>query len=140
MSATEAFPYPIPEFGTEPYWNAANRRELRVQRCLDCGRLRWEPAPLCLDCQSQKHEWTRLSGRGTVYSFTEITHPVHPAAFAKVPYIVVEVELAEQPNLRMLSNLLGTPAAQLQIGAAVEVDFSPHPNGQLLPVFRLSQT
>jgi hypothetical protein len=31
MSNALAFPYPIPEFGTEPYWEAANRRELRVQ-------------------------------------------------------------------------------------------------------------
>ena len=140
MSAVDAFPYPIPEFGTEPYWAAANRRELRVQRCLDCGRLRWAPAPLCLDCQSQKHEWALLSGHGVVYSFTEITHPVHPAAVAKVPYIVVEVELAEQPNLRMLSNLLGTPAAAVAIGAPVVVDFVAHPNGQHLPVFRLRPT
>ena len=137
MSADLAFPYPVPEFGTEPYWEAANRRELRVQHCLDCGRLRWEPAPLCLDCQSQQHEWALLSGHGTVYSFTEITHPVHPAAFAKVPYIVVEVELAEQPNLRMISNLVDTPASAVKIGAAVTVDFIAHPNGQHLPVFRL---
>jgi uncharacterized OB-fold protein len=137
MSTALAFPYPIPEFGTEPYWEAANRRELRVQRCLDCGRLRWEPAPLCLDCQSQQHEWALLSGHGTVYSFTEITHPVHPAAFAKVPYIVVEVELAEQPNLRMISNLVDAPASAVKIGAAVTVDFIAHPNGQHLPVFRL---
>jgi uncharacterized OB-fold protein len=137
MSNALAFPYPVPEFGTEQYWDAANRRELRVQRCLDCGRLRWEPAPLCLDCQSQRHEWAPLSGHGTVYSFTEITHPVHPAAFAKVPYIVVEVELAEQPNLRMISNLVDTPASAVKIGAAVTVDFIAHPNGQHLPVFRL---
>ena len=137
MSNALAFPYPIPEFGTEPYWEAANRRVVRVQHCLDCGRLRWEPAPLCLDCQSQQHEWALLSGHGTVYSFTEITHPVHPAAFAKVPYIVVEVELAEQPNLRMISNLVDTPASAVKIGAAVIVDFIAHPNGQHLPVFRL---
>ena len=137
MSADLAFPYPVREFGTEPYWEAANRRELRVQHCLDCGRLRWEPAPLCPDCQSQQHEWALLSGHGTVYSFTEITHPVHPAAFAKVPYIVVEVELAEQPNLRMISNLVDTPASAVKIGAAVRVDFIAHPNGQHLPVFRL---
>lgn len=138
MNAVDAFPYPVPEFGTEPYWEAANRRELRVQRCLDCARLRWQPAPLCLDCQSQRHEWALLSGRGTVYSFTEITHPVHPAAFARVPYVVVEVELAEQPNLRMLSNLIGAPASEVSVGATVTVDFAAHPAGQWLPVFRLA--
>jgi hypothetical protein len=63
---------------------------------------------------------------------------VHPAAFAKVPYIVVEVELAEQRNLRMISNLVDTPASAVKIDAAVTVDFRAHPNGQLLPVFRLA--
>ena len=138
MSTADAFPYPIPEFGTEPYWEAANRGELRVQRCLDCGRLRWQPAPLCLDCQSQRHDWALLSGRGRIHTWTEITHPVHPAAFAKVPYLVVEIELEEQADLRMISNLVGTAAAAVSIGAPVVVDFAAHPNGQRLPVFRLA--
>ena len=137
MSTLDTFPYPIPEFGTEPYWAAANVGELRVQRCLDCRRLCWEPAPLCLDCQSQKHEWALLSGRGHLTTWTEITHPVHPAAFAKVPYLVVEVELVEQAGLKMISNLIDTTAAQVEIGAAVSVTFVAHPNGQHLPVFRL---
>jgi uncharacterized OB-fold protein len=138
MSTADAFPYPIPEFGTEAYWEAANHGELRVQRCLDCGRLRWQPAPLCLDCQSERHEWALLSGRGRIHTWTEITHPVHPAAFAKVPYLVVEIELEEQADLRMISNLVGTTAAAVSIGAPVVVDFATHPNGQRLPVFRLT--
>ncbi len=135
--STAAFPYPIPEFGAEPFWDAANRGELRVQRCLACARLRWVPAPLCLDCQSQAHEWALLSGRGRIHTWTEITHPVHPAAMAKVPYVVVEVELDEQAQLKMISNLVGATASEVTIGAVVAVSFVAHPNGQRLPMFRL---
>ena len=138
MDARDSFPYPIPEYGAEPYWEAANRGELRMQRCADCGRLRWHPAPLCLACQSDAYEWALLSGRGRVHTWTEITHPVHPAAEARVPYLVAEIELAEQAGLTMISNLVGAVADEVSIGAEVVLDFTTHPNGQRLPVFRLA--
>jgi len=138
MSIEDSFPYPVPEYGAEAYWEAANRGELRMQRCVDCGRLRWHPAPLCPDCQSSDHEWALLSGRGRVHTWTEIVHPVHPAAHTRVPYLVVEIELEEQAGLTMISNLVGATAAAVGIGAAVTVDFVAHPNGQRLPVFRLA--
>lgn len=138
MNADAGFPYPVPEYGTEAYWEAANRGELRMQRCADCGRLRWHPAPWCPDCQSDRHEWALLSGRGQVHTWTEVVHPVHPAAHARVPYIVVEIELAEQAGLTMISNLVGTTADAIRIGAPVVVDFLALPGGQHLPVFRLA--
>jgi uncharacterized OB-fold protein len=138
MSIEDSFPYPVPEYGAETYWEAANRGELRMQRCAGCGRLRWHPAPLCPDCQSTDHEWALLSGRGRVHTWTEIVHPVHPAARTRVPYLVVEIELEEQVGLTMISNLVGATAAAVGIGAAVTVDFVAHPNGQRLPVFRLA--
>ena len=138
MPAHDTFPYPVPEYGTEPYWEAANRGELRMQRCLACGRYRWHPAPLCLDCQSADCEWALLSGRGRIHTWTEITHPVHPAAHARVPYLIVEIELAEQSGLTMISNLIDATAAEIAIGASVAVAFARHLNGQQLPVFRLS--
>jgi len=138
MSIEDSFPYPVPEYGAETYWEAANRGELRMQRCAGCGRLRWHPAPLCPDCQSTDHEWALLFGRGRVHTWTEIVHPVHPAARTRVPYLVVEIELEEQVGLTMISNLVGATAAAVGIGAAVTVDFVAHPNGQRLPVFRLA--
>lgn len=138
MASDDSFPYPVPEYGAEPYWEAANRGELRMQRCVDCGRLRWHPAPLCPDCQSTGHEWALLSGRGRVHTWTEIVHPVHPGARSRVPYLVAEIELDEQAGLTMISNLVGTSAERIAIGAPVAVDFVAHPNGQRLPVFRLA--
>jgi hypothetical protein len=138
MNATDCFPYPIPEYGAEPYWEAANRGELRMQRCTDCNRLRWHPAPLCPACQSGAYEWARLSGRGRVHTWTEVTHPVHPAARSRVPYLVAEIELEEQRGLTMISNLMDVVGADVAIGAAVVLDFAIHPGGQRLPVFRLA--
>jgi uncharacterized OB-fold protein len=137
MSSADAFPYPLPEHGTEPFWAACNAERLLMQRCTACGRLRWHPAPLCPDCQAASHDWVPLSGRGRVHTWTVVTHPVHPAAAAKVPYVVVEVELEEQAGLRMLSNLVDADPAALRFDAPVIVTFESHPSGQKLPMFRL---
>lgn len=138
MNTVTAFPYPIPEYGTEPYWIACNEERLVMQRCTACGKYRWHPAPICTFCQAEAHEWVQMSGCGRVYTWTVITHPVHPAAVAKVPYVVVEVELAEQPGLRMLSNLVDCDPSAITFDAPVTVGFERHPAGQKLPIFRLA--
>ncbi len=133
-----SFPYPIAEYGTEPYWAACNEERLLMQRCKSCDKFRWHPAPLCVFCAHDAYAWMPLSGRGRVHTWTVITHPVHPAAVALVPYVVVEVELAEQTNLRMISNLIDCDPAAITFGATVALAFTQHPNGQKLPVFRLA--
>lgn len=133
-----SFPYPIPEYGTEPYWAACNEERLVMQRCQACGKFRWHPAPLCIYCSHSGYDWAPLSGRGRVYTWTVITHAVHPAAVARVPYVVVEVELDEQRDLRMVSNLVDCETDAIQFDAPVRVAFETHASGQKLPVFRLT--
>ncbi len=136
-NSADAFPYPIPEYGTEPFWQACNDEQLTMQRCDACGKFRWIPSPLCTHCAADGFTWTPLSGRGKIITWTVITHPVHPAAVAKVPYVVAIIELDEQPGLRMVSNLVGVDTDAITFDAPVSVDFDEHPSGQKLPVFRL---
>jgi uncharacterized OB-fold protein len=138
MSTPTSFPYPIAEYGAEPFWTACNEERLVMQRCTRCRKFRWQPAPICIHCQADGYEWAELSGRGRIHTWTVVTHPVHPAAVAKVPYVVVEIELDEQPGLRMLSNLRDAAPAQIAFGAPVVLSFEQHPTGQKLPVFRLA--
>ena len=136
MSTTLAFPYPIAEYGAEPYWAACNEERLVMQRCDACAKFRWHPAPLCIHCGDARFTWAPLSGRGKVSTWTVITHPVHPAAVAKVPYIVAQIELDEQAGLHMISNLIEIDPDHVEFDAAVKVIFVAHPNGQKLPMFR----
>jgi hypothetical protein len=135
----EPFPYPIAELDAEPFWEACNREELCMQRCTECRHWRWTPAPLCDRCQSPSFTWERLSGRGIVYTWTVVTHPVHPAAVERVPYIVVEVALEEQDDLHIISNLIDLVPEQVVMHMPVEVTFVPHPHGGKLPQFRRRQ-
>ncbi|NQV22719.1 MAG: OB-fold domain-containing protein [Rhodospirillales bacterium] len=137
MSETLAFPYPIPEYGTEPFWQACNDGKLVMQQCDDCGKYRWTPAPLCLQCRADGFTWAPLSGRGKIITWTVVTHPIHPAAVSKVPYVVVIIELEEQEGLRMVSNLIDVDVDTIEFDGLVSVDFEEHPSGQKLPVFRL---
>ncbi len=132
------FPYPIPEHGSEPYWAACNDRRLVMQRCDACRKFRWQPTPLCTFCADENFTWATLSGRGKISTWTVVTHPVHPAAIDRVPYVVVEVELDEQTGLRMLSNLVDVNPAAIKADARVAVTFTEHQSGQMLPVFRLT--
>ena len=135
MNDPTVFPYPIPEEAAKPYWAACNHGELQMQRCCDCNCYRWLPGELCAQCGSAALQWTPLSGRGRITTWTVITHPVHPAAIARVPYIVAEVELEEQQGLRMISNLIGLKPEVVEFDLPVRVIFEDHPSGQKLPVF-----
>ncbi len=136
MPEQPSFPFPVPDLDAEPYWEACNREEIAMQRCADCGHIRWMPGPLCTACQSSDLHWTPLSGRGRVTTWTVVTHPVHPAAVDRVPYVVAEIELEEQAGLRMISNLTDIDPDDVAFDLPVEAYFVTHPEGQKLPMFR----
>lgn len=107
---------------SRPFWDYARAHELRCQRCASCGRLRFPAAPLCPVCRSEDAEWERLSGRGTVRSWTTTHRVAHPAFAGSVPYTSVLVELAEQPGLLLYGLLAGGGAAAEGLPVQAEFD------------------
>ncbi|OXM72628.1 MULTISPECIES: Zn-ribbon domain-containing OB-fold protein [Amycolatopsis] len=97
-------PVPVPTPETQPFFDAAARGELRIQRCLDCGEPFFYPRPCCPFCASASLEWFTTSGRATLYSYT-ITHRPAPGFEQDVPYAIAVVQLAEGP--RMMANIVG---------------------------------
>ena len=136
MSEPTCFPAPEPEYGAEAYWAACNEERLEMQCCAACGRFRWHPAPLCTYCGDDRYSWRPLSGRAYVHTWTIVTHPVHPAAVDRVPYIVAEVRLEEQDDLTMITNLVDIEPDAVTFDLPLEVAFEVHPGGQKLPIFR----
>ncbi|MGZ0189830.1 MAG: Zn-ribbon domain-containing OB-fold protein [Alphaproteobacteria bacterium] len=109
-----------------PYWEGLAREELLVQRCKGCGTWVWGPEWICHSCHSFDLDWTTVAGKGRIYSWERIWHPVHPALNGHGPYIVVLVELPHADNIRMIGNLLGDPEQDVPIGAEVEAVFEHH--------------
>jgi len=125
-----------PDATTSPFWDACRRRELRLQRCADCGRFRQPPSPGCAHCGSPRSEWPLLSGAGTVFSYTIVHHAAVPSLAADIPYNVVVVELDGAPGARLISNLLDVPAEEVAVGMRVALAWDEVREDLVLPRFR----
>jgi uncharacterized OB-fold protein len=110
-----------------PFWDGAERRELRVQRCGRCGAHQFYARPFCLACGADGPEWVGVSGGGTVYSAVCVRIPVLEEL--PVPYAVGLVELNEGP--RLLARL----GAGCEIGSKVVVQWRDREGGPPVPVF-----
>ncbi len=126
---------PIPAITREmkPFFDAAKRHELVVQRCSGCGVYRFPAREFCSECLSYKAEWAKMSGEGVIFSFN-IMHQVYDPGFAdEVPYAVVVVQLKE--GARFLSNLVGVKPHDVRIGMPVRVVFEDVSDEVTLPKF-----
>jgi uncharacterized OB-fold protein len=99
------------------FWKGTACGELLVQTCTACSHRRIPPRPMCPACRSLQHQWDKLSGRGTIWSFVIAHPPLLPAYQALAPYNVITVALDEDPKLRLVGNLVARPD-----GAINEID------------------
>jgi uncharacterized OB-fold protein len=128
-------PLPVPTPETRPFWEAAHRHELTLPRCRACGAYVFYPRAACPHCLSADLEWCRLSGRGTLHTFTVVHRGLKNFPLA-APYVIAIVELAEGP--RLMTNLIGIEPdpARLRVGMPVEVVFEDVTPEVTLPRFR----
>jgi hypothetical protein len=124
---------PTPTLETQPYWDGLNEGRLRLQRCVDCGKVRHYPRPVCDACYSMNVDWIDASRRGTVYSWTITHHAFHPGFKGDLPYTLLTVDLEE--GVRMNARARGIDAAALRVGLPVAVAFERATDGLTLPVF-----
>ena len=73
-----------------------------------------------------------------MYSFVVVHGPVLPAFAERVPFAVVLVELEEDPQLRIVGNLLDVAPERVRIGMPVTVDFETVGDDVVLPQWRAS--
>jgi len=126
-------PLPVVNEESRPFWDACKRHELILQHCQACGAYGFYPRMLCKACHSDKLAWERVSGEGTIYSYTVCHRPAGPAFKAEVPYVVALIELREGP--RMVSNIVTPDAESVRIGQAVRVTFHDVTEDISLPKF-----
>lgn len=118
-------PRPVPDALSRPFWEAAARGELAIQRCDGCGHYQHPPRPLCERCAESRFSYPAVSGRGRVHSYTT-NHQRNVAGFEDaVPYVNLIVELEEQPMLCLLGDLPADEADWVAVGAPAEVRFEP---------------
>ncbi len=115
---------------TEYFWESARKHQLVIQQCEDCHAHQFYPRAFCLTCDSDRVEWVRASGFGTVYSRTIVHLPANPALGLSSPYTAAIVELDEGP--RMLTNLTRNDCA---IGSRVQVSWRERKGQAPVPIF-----
>jgi hypothetical protein len=92
----------------------------------------------CNECGSEKVEWTPMSGKGEVYSFTVIRQVVGRAASQAfepdIPYMIAWVDLDEGP--RLITNVIGCAVEDVKLGMKVTVQFEKASEKVWLPKFK----
>lgn len=127
---------PSPE--TKGYWEAVTGDELVVKRCGNCQRLHHPRRIVCTACGSKDMQWQRVSGRGTVYSFSVVHRAVSPELKDSVPYTVGIVRLEE--GVHLFTRFFAEDERPIAIEDAVAVEFRTLELGHYLPVFVRGKT
>jgi len=133
---TQSYGLPVPEPNalTQPFWDAARRHELVVQRCRPGSHLFFYPREYCPVCLSGELEWVAVSGRGRLYSHTVVNQPGDPRFQSRIPYVYAVVQLDEGP--RMVSNLVDCAPEDARVDMCVAVTFDDVTPQISLPKFR----
>jgi acetyl-CoA acetyltransferase/uncharacterized OB-fold protein len=125
---------PLPELTpeTEWFWTSGADGRLRIQRCTDCRAYVHPPVPMCPNCRSKNREHAEVSGRATVVGVTVNHQPWHPDFLP--PYIVAVVALADDPTVRLTTNIVTDDPDEVRVGDEVTVRFEQHED-VWLPLF-----
>lgn len=116
-------PLPAPKVTPENqhFWTGGAQGELVFLHCSACDRYLHPPSPICPSCRRRTLRPRAVSGLGTVYSYT-VNHQRWVPGL-EVPYVIALVEIAEQPGLRLTTNLVGCSPDEVRIGMPVRVGF-----------------
>jgi uncharacterized OB-fold protein len=92
---------------------------------------------LCPACGGTQLSWQASSGKGQVYSYSQVQVAFQgPHWRSQLPYTVVLIDLEEGP--RMLSRWHGPKGQVPQVGQRAQVTF-PEVQGQRLPYFQAEE-
>jgi len=116
-------PLPVINEMNRHFWCGGANGRLHIQQCQRC-RLYFHPyQAVCHQCGSRDIKVTPVSGLGTVVAVSVNYQPWFPDI--PVPYILAVVELDEQADIRLVTNL-NMPIDEAENGLRVRVCFEQH--------------
>lgn len=119
---------PEPTKISRPFWDSCKAGAMKMQRCADCGNVAFYPVYICPECASRKLEWTPMSGRGEVHTYT-----IAPSTFDDGTMVVALVELEE--GAMMTSNVVNVDPGAVHIGMKVQVVYRAVSDDITLPLY-----
>ncbi len=118
---------PVPTPDNQAYYDAAERGELLIKRCRDCGEHHYHPRSICPHCFSDRTAWVQAKGTGTIYTFS-VSRRVLPTAYA-IAYVTLD------EGVSMMTNIVDCDLDALDIGQAVHVVFKASEGGPPVAMF-----
>lgn len=130
-------PLPSVDADSRPQWDGFKRHEFLLFRCKTCGAWYW-PKSYCRRHANEPYfgnlEWTKASGRGTVFAFNVHHIAFDPAFKDDLPYVYALIELEEGPLFG--SNIVGCDPKDVHVDMPVEVTYEDITPEWTLPKFR----
>lgn len=126
----DALPEPTPDLDSMPFWEGLKEQALRLQRCSSCGRLRWPARAICNRCASFEYEWIAVEPAGRVASWIRTHQVFAPAYRDRVPYVVVQITLEAQSDIRLIGGWQG--GRDPVVGEPVVARFSARESGTVV--------
>ena len=120
----------------EEYLQNIQEGQFKAYKCVDCGMVIAPPSGSCYGCGSNKMEWTNVSGKGKIVSFTVI-HIASDEFAEEAPYYIAIVELAE--GTRVSARLLGYDPLKpedVKLGSDVKMEYETIESGKKYLAFR----
>ena len=113
--------HPEMDEDSAPYWHSLQEHKTKLQKCDECGKFRFPPSPSCYYCASMEGRWELISGRGTIYSWIVVHHPVDKGFAGEVPFVVALVDLDEGP--RIVGRFFGGNEGEMKMGMPVKIGY-----------------
>ena len=117
------------------FWTGGADGQLLIDQCTGCALWVHPPAADCPDCGGALAA-RPVSGHGAVFTYTVNHQPFNPTV--PIPYVIAIVELAEQADLRIATNIVDCEPDSVYVGLPVEVRFERHDvddDSLFVPVF-----
>jgi uncharacterized OB-fold protein len=127
-------PKPLRHPETDGFWMGLEEGWLRLQKCSDCGTIRYPLAPCCYRCLSLDFTWQEISPHGVVAATIEVERSTRSQEWAAaVPFISGLVDM--EAGVRLPGRILCSCGAATEQGAPVEAVVVPAAEGTKVYAF-----
>jgi uncharacterized OB-fold protein len=128
MAAVKRDDFPLPDLAdarTAEFFAGAARGELVIPKCDACAAFCWYPEDACPRCGGGAFTWTRVSGRGRLYSWAVVRRAFLPAFEEMVPFVTALVALDDDPAVRIVTYVVDCDPDALAADQPLEAVFRP---------------
>lgn len=114
------------------FWTGGADGTLNIVHCRDCDCWTHPPREFCRHCQSENVAPEAVPGTGTIDTLTVNHQPWMPGL--RVPFVIARVALDGAPGVILTSNVVGSPAEEVDFDDKVRVVFEEQ-DGVWFPLF-----